>query len=230
MLEGLDGSGKSTQIKILEKKLKEEGFSVEKIDFPQYGKKSAGLIEEYLAGHYGTEKEVSPYIASIFYASDRYDANKKINKWLEEGKVVISDRYTPSSAGHQGGKIKNKKERDKFFKWLFDLEYGIFKLSKPDIIIFLKTSPKYSIKLVSNLKNKEKIEKKKLYLGNEKKDIHEKSISHLTSALNSYLQFGKNFKKDFKIINCIKNNKLLSVGEVNKMILKEVNNFIIQSK
>ena len=118
VLEGLDGSGKSTQIKILEKELKKEGFDVKKIDFPQYGKKSAGLVEEYLVGNYGREKEVSPHIASIFYACDRYDASKKINKWLKEERVVISDRYTPSSAGHQGGKIKNKKKRNQFFKWL----------------------------------------------------------------------------------------------------------------
>ena len=93
VFEGLDGSGKSTQTKMLASHLREKGLEVVKIDFPQYGTKSSGMVEEYLTGKYGTAEQVGPYLASIFYACDRYDASFKIKKWLDEDKVVISDRY-----------------------------------------------------------------------------------------------------------------------------------------
>ena len=228
VIEGLDGSGKSTQTKLLEKRLKEEGYKVKRIDFPQYGKKSAGLVEEYLNGKYGSAKEVGPYRASIFYACDRYNAGFKIKEWLREGKIVISDRYTASNAGHQGGKIKEKKEREKFFKWLFDLEYGIFEIPKPDIILFLKTSADFSLKLSSKITDKEKKQKKMLYLGKKKRDIHEKDKKHLVFALSSYLQFGKKFKKEFKIIECLENGKLLSIEEIHKYILNAIKKHILE--
>ena len=96
VIEGLDGSGKSTQSKLLTERLKKEGREVVTIDFPQYGTKSAGLVEEYLNGKYGTAEQVGPYRASVFYACDRYDASSKIKKWLSEGKIVVSDRYIVS--------------------------------------------------------------------------------------------------------------------------------------
>ena len=116
VFEGIDNSGKSTQCRLLLEHLKKEGYKVEMIDFPQYGKKSAALIEEYLSGKYGSASEVSPYVASIFYACDRYDASFKIRQWLKEGKIVVADRYVGSNIGHQGGKIKNKDERLKFIR------------------------------------------------------------------------------------------------------------------
>jgi dTMP kinase len=105
VIDGTDGAGKKTQTDILCEKLKAYGFAVEIADFPQYGHKSAGLVEEYLNGRYGTAEAVGPYAASIFYACDRYDASFKIRKWLAEGKVVVSNRYVAANMGHQGGKI-----------------------------------------------------------------------------------------------------------------------------
>jgi dTMP kinase len=207
VFEGIDNSGKSTQSKLLVKHLKKEGYKVEIIDFPQYGKKSAGLIEEYLSGKYGSADEVSPYIASIFYACDRYDASFKIRKWLEKGKVVIADRYIGSNIGHQGGKIKNKKERLKFIKWIYNLEYNIFKIPKPDITFILKTSPELSLELAK---------KKKAT------DIHERNLLHLKEAFNAYLEAAKIFPKDFKVINCIKGKKFLSKEEIHQKIWKFV--------
>ena len=103
VIDGTDGSGKATQTKLLVKKLRKEKYKVKLADFPQYNKKSAGLVEEYLSGKYGTEKNVGPYVASIFYACDRYDASFKIRKWLKEGNIVISNRYVTANMGHQGG-------------------------------------------------------------------------------------------------------------------------------
>jgi len=221
VIEGLDGSGKSTQNNLLAKHLAKEGYGVERIDFPQYGTKSAGLVEEYLNGKYGSSEEVGPYRASVFYACDRYDASFKIRKWLEEGRMVVSDRYVASNVGHQGGKIKNKKKWKKFVKWLYDLEYNTFKIPKPNFTFILKTSPEFSLKLANKITDKEKIAKRKAYLGDSRiRDIHEKDRKHLSGALWSYLEASKNFPEEFKVIECIKNKKLLNPEVIHEEIWK----------
>ena len=220
VIEGLDGSGKSTQNNLLAKHLAKEGYKVERIDFPQYGTKSAGLVEEYLNGKYGSSEEVGPYRASVFYACDRYDASFKIRKWLKEGKIVVSDRYVASNIGHQGGKIKDKKERERFFKWLYNLEYNIFGIPKPDFTFILKTSPAFSLKLAHKITDEEKKKKRMAYLGKKIRDIHEKDVRHLTHALKSYLHIAEIFPKEFKVIECIKGRELLSPEVIHLKIWK----------
>ena len=108
VIEGADGSGKSTQFELLLRRFRKEKIRIVTMKFPQYGKKSAGMVEEYLRGAYGKKPEsVSPYAASLFYAVDRFDAAQKIKKWLLEGKTVLLDRYVDSNAAHQRGKIQN---------------------------------------------------------------------------------------------------------------------------
>lgn len=227
VIEGLDGSGKSTQNNLLAASLLSNGYKVKKIDFPQHGTKSAGLVDEYLKGKYGSSEEVGPYRASIFYACDRYDASFKINEWLKEGKIVVSDRYIASNIGHQGGKIKNEKEREEYFKWLYDLEYNIFGIPRPNFTFILKTSPEFSLKLASRITNKEKIAKRQAYLGDSKiKDIHEKDKEHLSNALESYLHIAKLYPEEFKIIECIDKGKLLSPQIIHNNILKIINKIL----
>ena len=222
VFEGIDGSGKSTQAKLLVRHLIKEGFEIAKIDFPQYGTKSASLVEEYLNGKYGSPEEVGPWAASLFYACDRYAASPRIKKWLREGRIVISDRYIASNIGHQGGKIRDKKERKKYLKWLYNLEYEIFKIPKPNITFILKTSPQSSKRLSPKIKDKEKRKKRKVYLGNKIRDIHEKNLNHLTLALNSYLEAAKEFPKEFKVIECFENGKLLSPEIVHQKVWEKV--------
>lgn len=219
MFEGIDGCGKSTQTNLLADYFKKKGYKVEKIDFPQHGSRSSAMVDDYLTGKYGTAEQVGPYIASIFYACDRYDASFKIREWLEEGKIIVSDRYLVSNIGHQGGKIHDKKKWKKYVKWLYDLEYNIFGIPKPDCTFILKTSPEFSLKLAHNIVDREKKEKRKSYLGNKKRDIHEASKKHLANALNSYLMAAKEFPKDFQVIECLKNNEMLPPEVINKKII-----------
>ena len=224
VFEGIDGCGKSTQTKLLADFFTKKGYKVEKIDFPQHGERSSAMVDDYLTGKYGSAEEVGPYVASIFYATDRYDASFKIKKWLAEGKIIVSDRYLVSNLGHQGGKlIKSKAEWRKYVKWLYNLEYGIFGIPKPDYTFILKTSPEFSLKMANVITDKKKQARRKSYLGNSgKQDIHEKDKSHLANALNSYLLAAKEFPRDFKVIECLDNGNMLSPETINQKVIKAV--------
>lgn len=223
-MEGVDGAGKATQTKLLVAALIKKGYSVEKVDFPQYGKGSAALLEMYLNGGYGTAEEVGPYRGSIFYACDRYDASFKIRQWIAEGKIVIADRYVPSNIGHQGGKlIHNKKAWNEYIDWLYNLEYNIFKIPKPDWVLILRISPELSVQMSSHIKDAGKRKKRALYLGDSKaQDIHEADKKHLADSLKSYIEISKKYPKEYKIIECEEKGKFLPLEVIHQKIIKLV--------
>ena len=181
VLEGTDGCGKGTQTQLLIEYLKKQGLDVEKLDFPNYKSPGAYFVEQYLNGEYGSAKEVSAKKASLFFALDRFDKRKEITKSLEKGKILISNRYVSSNAGHQGGKIRDPKERQNLLDWLYDLEYEILELPKPDFQIYLHIPYDIAQKLVDN-----KSEKEREYAKGKKRDIHEEDKEHLKNAEESY--------------------------------------------
>jgi len=209
VIDGTDGSGKATQTGLLVDELKLSGYPVEMTDFPQYGTKSAGLIEEYLNGKYG---QVGPEAASIFYAIDRFDASFKIREWLKEGKIVISNRYVTANAGHQGGKISDNIDRLKFFKWLDNLEYNIFGIPKPDLNVILHIPAKMAQKLVDK---KSAADRK--YVNGKKRDLHEADLKHLQNAEKAYMEIARLFPNT-KLVECVKNGELLTPGEIHNKV------------
>jgi len=223
-MEGVDGSGKATQSKLLVQALKRKGYKVQKIDFPQYGKVSAGLIENYLKGMYGSSEAVGPYRASVFYACDRYDLSFQIRQWLAEGNIVVADRYVASNIGHQGGKlIANKKAWEKYINWLHYLEYELFTIPKPDYTFILKISPELSMKMSNKITDKEKQKKRNAYLGDhKKKDIHEADKKHLANGLKSYITISKKYPREYKIIECEEKGQFLPLETIHKKVLQLV--------
>lgn len=219
VIDGTDGSGKATQTNLLAEELKINGYEVEMTDFPQYGTKSAGLIEEYLNGKYG---QVGPQAASIFYAIDRFDASFKVRAWLKGGKIVISNRYVLANAGHQGGKIANDVERIKFFKWLDNLEYSIFAIPKPDLNIILHVPAKMAQSLV----DKKSADNRK-YANGKKRDLHEADIKHLLNAEKVYLEIAKLFPNT-KLVECVANGKLLTPQEVHNKVWELVRRIVLK--
>lgn len=203
VLDGIDGSGKSTQLLLLENTLKAEGFAVEKIHFPRHGAPTAFLVDQYLKGAY---KDLNPYAASIFYAVDRFDASSVIKNWLSEGKIVISDRYVTANAGHQGCRIVDEAERLKFFKWLDHLEHHIFGLPKPDLNVILNMPYLPAHKLLNSRSSLK-----------EKKDIHEKSLTHLRLAQGVYLQLAQLFPNT-KLVECVEGKNILPPQEVHNKV------------
>lgn len=214
MIEGTDGSGKTLQTELLVKHLQAENRPVQQISFPRYGERSAAVIEDYLNGKFGSSEEVGPYRASIFYAVDRYAASQQVKTWLDTGAIVIANRYVGSNMGHQGGKIQDLEERKKFFDWVYNLEYGIFQIPKPDINIILHVSAETSQSLVDKKESRE-------YLNGKKRDIHENDLLHLKNAESAYLNIAATFP-EFKLIECEENRILLTPEAIHQKIWSEI--------
>jgi len=153
---GSDASGKATQTAMLYQRLREEGKNIKRIEFPNYQSDSSIFVKMYLNGKFGEDPEaVDPYIVSPMFTLDRYCSFLELwGGFYNEGGMVVSDRYTTSNMVHQASKITNPDERDRFLDWLWEFEYGIYRLPVPDLVIFLDVPPQISQKLMQNRANK----------------------------------------------------------------------------
>ena len=138
VLEGIDGSGKSTQFELLASRLEREGTDFRRLRFPRYMEESSALIRMYLGGKFGTDPEsVNAYAASTFFAVDRFASYASDwRDYYRDGGVLLTDRYTTSNAIHQGAKLAGA-EREAFFRWLYDFEFRLMELPKPDRVIYI---------------------------------------------------------------------------------------------
>ncbi len=211
LIEGTDGSGKATQAKLLARVLRKQGRQVMTVDFPQHGKPSAWFVDEYLNGKFGMAKSLGSKVPSLFYALDRFEAAPRICTALKAGKTIIANRYTLSNAAHQGGKITSAKERQKYWQWLFDLEYNLLQLPKPNVTIILHVSPKVSQQLVDK-------KQARGYIKGKKRDLHEADLHHLQAAERAYLELSSKYR--FKVVECVKNEHLLTKADIHNKILK----------
>lgn len=203
VIDGTDGSGKATQTELLVKSLRKVGYKVKVENFPQYGRKSAGAVEDYLNGVYGTARELGPYIPSTFYAIDRFAASGRIRDNLKKGYIVVSNRYVSANLAHQGGKISNKIKRGKYFKWLFGLEYGLYRIPKPDLNLILHMPAEAAQKLIDH-----------------RLDLHEADLKHLRDAEKVYVEMAKSFR--YPIIECYKSGIILTRDEIADQVWKKV--------
>lgn len=210
VIEGSDGSGKTTQIKLLEARLKAIGHDVEVFDFPRYNEPSSYFVRQYLSGTYGPASDVNPYTASLFYALDRYEASSQIKEVLEEGKIVLCNRFVGSNMAHQGSKFSNEGEQRGFFIWEDGLEYNLLGIPRPDTTIYLRVQAGLSENLI----------KKRAQANNKKLDEHEKSLKHLKKTITTYDLLCKLFPKDFIAVECTRDRKLLPITEINEKIWK----------
>lgn len=214
MIDGIDGSGKGLQTDRLKARLVTNGFPVETISFPQYGHKSAAPIEDYLTGAYGSAEEVGPYRASILYSIDRYAAAPTIRTWLNQGHIVVANRYVSSNMGHQGGKIDDFEERQKFFTWNYELEYSLFGIPKPDLQLILHVDSAVAQTLIAK-------KEARTYLQGGKHDIHEEDLTHLQKAERTYLEIATLFP-EFTLVECMENSTILPPEAIEERIWRLV--------
>ncbi|KKR70470.1 MAG: Thymidylate kinase [Candidatus Nomurabacteria bacterium GW2011_GWB1_40_7] len=195
VIDGTDGSGKTTQTNLLIKHLERDGKKVKFIHFPRYQDNFFGkFIAHCLSEQYYNWTHIHPKIASIVYAADRWESKEQIQNWLKKGYIVILDRYISSNQIHQGGKIANVKKRKAFMKWLTKMEYKIFKIPAPDLTIYLSLPIEMVLKLIKNRDYKGA----RAYLGS-KKDVHEKDKNFLKNSIKSALWLAETQKGWIKI-------------------------------
>ena len=216
VVEGLDGSGKATQAKLIYDQLQKEGISSKKITFPDYNEPSSSLVKMYLNSEFGDDpNDVNAYAASSFFAVDRYASYKKFwEKDYNSGKIIISDRYVTSNFLYQLPKVK-KEDWNQFIEWSCDYEYNKLGLPKPDMIIYLDIPIDVSQSLMS-----------KRYHGHEeKKDLHESNMKYLNLCKDAADYVADKFK--FNVINCCSGNQIKSVLEIHNIIMNLVNKVVV---
>lgn len=226
VLDGTDGSGKTTQFQLLIARLKKEKKKVKTIHFPQYEQNFFGkLIGEALHGKYGDFIAVDPHIASVLYAADRWETGERIRAWLNQGINVIADRYVSSNQIHQGGKIHDEKERVEFLKWLDTMEFKVFKIPKPDAVLYLDMPIEMTQKLLQ-----ERAARLSKSGGQQAKlDQAENNLEHLKEAKESALTVVQKDNKWYRI-ECAENNEMLSREEIHEKIFFLITKYILKLK
>ena len=214
VIEGTDGSGKGTQFKLLAERLTNEGYDVETFDFPQYEQPSSYFVREYLNGKYGGLEDVGPYTASLFYALDRFEASGHIRAALEDGKVVLANRFVGSSMAHQGTKFRHAEERRGYFIWLDNLEFEMLKIPRPTFSFVLRVPPEIAQSLVD--------QKGQRGYTDKKRDLHEADLSHLAKAAEVYDDMCQLFPRDFVRVDCTRDNQLMDVQTVNDILWQKI--------
>lgn len=212
VLDGLDGSGKTTQIEMLKKRLVAEGFSFEFFHFPQYERFFGSLVGKYLKGEFGKKEEIPIEIVILLYAIDRYDVKPLIEKFLEEGKIVIMDRYLQSSLVYQSVFFEGKKKKE-ILEWNKIVNS---KLPQADAFFYLNMPREASEQLVSSRGNV--------------KDIHESDSAFLDNVRKTYLELAKS-EKNWHVISCaVKKGKeweIKSIQEIHEIIWKKIAKLLV---
>ena len=211
VIEGTDGSGKSTQFALLSDRLTAEGQSFKHLEFPRYSQPSSALIRMYLGGEFGSNpSDVNAYAASTFYAVDRYASYKQDwGQWYEQGGVVLSGRYTTSNAVHQASKVPET-ERQDFLKWLYHFEYDQLELPCPDLVIYLDVPIEYTEKLMRHREAET----------NTHADIHEQDLTYLATCRESGRTAATFY--NWTVINCVRDGEMRTIEDIHEEIYRHV--------
>ena len=208
VIDGGDGSGKATQSKLLLDYFKKNSLPIKYFDFPQYSLTFHGkTVAQFLKGNFGGINQVSPYLASLAYALDRLSAKEQLIDSLKKGNYVLANRYVTSNMAHQGAKFSDLKEKTKFLKWIYELEYKVHRLPQEDVMIYLHLPAEVSTQLISSR-------------GLEK-DIHEQNLVYLKNTEQTYLTLCEKYKHWIKI-DCQENNHLLSPQVIHTKIIQQL--------
>ena len=211
VIEGTDGSGKSTQFQLLTQRLESENRTFQRLGFPQYSEPSSALIRMYLGGEFGTHpSDVNAYAASAFYAVDRYASFKKVwGDWYDNGGLIVSDRYTTSNAVHQASKEPEEKQAE-FLKWLYDFEYDKLGLPAPDLVIYLDVPTDFT----------EAMMRRREQETHTSADIHEQDTQYLATCRRTGKAAAEYY--GWTVIQCVRDGKMRSIKDIHEEIYRHV--------
>ena len=211
VIEGTDGSGKSTQFRLLTQRVEAEGLEFRKLVFPQYAEESSALIRMYLGGQFGDKpSDVNAYAASAFYAVDRYASYKKVwGAWYENGGLVLSDRYTTSNAVHQASK-EPQETRGEFLRWLYEFEYDKLGLPRPDLTIYLDVPTEYTEQLMRS---------REAATGTSA-DIHEQDLEYLSTCRRMGRTAAEFY--NWTVIECVRDGAMRTIEDIHEEIYSHV--------
>lgn len=211
VIEGTDGSGKSTQFKLLTERLEQAAQPFKRLVFPRYSEESSALIRMYLGGQFGSNpSDVNAYAASAFYAVDRYASYKQDwGNWYEQGGLVLSDRYTTSNAVHQASKETGEKQGE-FLNWLYEFEYDRLGLPRPDLVIYLDVPTDFTEKLMRGREA----------ATNTKADIHEKDMAYLATCRQTGRAAAAHY--GWTVIQCVQDDHMRSIEDIHEEIYRYV--------
>ena len=222
VLEGVDGSGKSTQIANLQRLFAEQGIPTEYLHFPRFDAPYFGdLIARFLRGELGSVEQVDPYIVAMLYAGDRRDAAEMIRGWIAEGRVVICDRYVYSNIGYQCAKVADNEERERLREWILSLEYDYFKIPRPDVSLFLDVPFAFTER---KLLQEQREGDDRAYL-HGKKDIHEQSIDLQRQVRQVYIDAAQ-YDEAMHVVDCSHDGEMASPEEIFGRIKAVVEKYI----
>lgn len=209
-IEGIDGSGKTTQIDLLSAFFTQHNLAHEVISFPRYENNLYGkLIKRYLKGEFGSKKQTSPYLVALAYAGDRFLAKFLIESWIKEGKIVIANRYTSSNKAHMGANLEVQKQEE-FMRWIDKLEFETNGIPKVNLTILLSVDAKLGQQNVKNERGS---------------DIHEDNLKHLEEAAKIYLELSK-AEQNWEVVDCMQGGKMKDKDIINQDIRNILNAYL----
>lgn len=212
VIDGGDNVGKATQADLLMRHLISDGHPVGKLDFPRYNQNTYGhLIRECLNGQHGEFMKLDPKIAATLYAADRFESKHDLQEWLDEGRIVLLDRYVTANMLHQGAKIDDPDKREEFFGWLDHVEYEIFGMPRPDLTIYLNVPPEKSQKLLEYV----------VGISERVPDLAEADREHQekVAACAAYLSTSRD---EWVTIECMKDGELRTREDIHDEVYKTV--------
>ena len=222
VLEGVDGSGKSTQIAALREMFAQKGIPTEYLHFPRFDAPYFGdLIARFLRGELGSVEQVDPYIVAMLYAGDRRDAASMIRGWIQEGKVVICDRYVYSNIGYQCAKVASAEEREKLREGIFSLEYDYFAIPRPDVSLFLDVPFAFTER---KLLQEQREGDDRAYL-HGKKDIHEQSMELQRQVRQVYIDAAE-CDETMHVVDCSIDGQMASPEVIFERIMSVITPYL----
>lgn len=212
-LEGIDGSGKGTQAQRLYDRLRTAGHTASLISFPRYEATLFGrAIGEFLNGRFGSLEQVSPFLAALLYAGDRFESKDVLRSAIDQNEFVILDRYVASNVAHQGAKL-DAEERRKLAAWIHEIEYGVYRLPRPDLTILLDLPASQAQMLIAT--------KQARSYTKRKADLQEADGRYLELVREVYLELARE-EPDWAVVSCVADGRLRSIEEIGEELWRTV--------